>query len=578
MAQLFLTPINLNKNELQNARIQNLASAPSVPVAGQVYYDTTLNQTGIYQNGVWVYVAAAIANTVTKSTAAVAAGVNQVSGGADRTLTDYAGGAGLVKSAANGVFSAAASGSDYSAGTSALTTGIVKTTTGTGALTTAVAADFPTLNQATTASAGSLSNVLNTSSVPAFTGDVTNTVGTLVSSITPNAVTLAKMAQIATGTILGNPTAGTANVSLITLGAGISMTTAGVLSATGNGGTVTTASVANANGFSGSVATASTTPTITLSTSLSAGIIKSNGAGAIVLATVGTDYSTPSSTDTFTNKSINASNNTITNLTTGMFATSVIDNDGTLAANSSTRIATQSAVVSYVNNAVQGVQWKAPVRAATTVAGTLASSFANGSIIDGVTLVTGDRILLMGQANGYDNGIYTVNATGVPTRANDAITGAEVKGLVVAVLEGTSNTDAAFINTNTGTAPTLGTTTLTFTNFVTSNVPLATTSIAGKVILSTVTLAEAKADSAKALVASNLVNFPIKRTSTIGDGSTTAYVISHNLGTQDVTVSVRDASSNNIVYTDVSVTSTNSITVTFSAAPASGAYKVVIIG
>ena len=578
MSQLFLTPINLNKNELQNARIQNLASAPASPVSGQTYYDTTLNQMGVYQNGVWTYLAAAIANVSTKATAAASAGVAQVSGGADRTLTDYAGGVGVVKSNATGVISAAVSGTDYANGTSANATGIVKTTTGTGLLTTAVAADFPILNQATTSSAGSLSSVLNTSAVPAFTGDVTNTVGTLASSITANAVTLAKLAQVATQTILGNPTGASANVSLITLGAGISMTTAGVLSATGNGGTVTTISVATINGFSGSVATATTTPVITISTPLPAGMLKSNGAGQMVSAVPTTDYSTPSSTDTLTNKSINASNNTISNLTTAMFATSVIDNDGTLAANSSTRVATQSAVITYVSNAVQGVQWKQPVRAATTTAGTLASSFANGSIIDGVTLVTGDRILLMGQANGYDNGIYTVNATGVPTRSTDAQTAAEVKGMVVAVLEGTVNVDAAFINTNTGSAITLGTTVLTFTNFVTSNVPLASTTVAGKVILSTVTLAEAKVDSAKALVASNLINFPIKRTFTIGDGTTTSYVITHSLGTQDITVSVRDSSTNALVFTDITSTSTNTATVTFSTAPTANAYKVVIIG
>lgn len=59
-------------------------------------------------------------------------------------------------------FSAAASGTDYSAGTSALGTGIVKTTTGTGALSVAVAGDFPTLNQNTT---GTASNVTGTVAV-----------------------------------------------------------------------------------------------------------------------------------------------------------------------------------------------------------------------------------------------------------------------------------------------------------------------------------------------------------------------------------------------------------------------------
>jgi hypothetical protein len=49
----FLANLDLQKNELQNARLQNLATAPETPVEGQVYYDTALDVVRVYANGAW---------------------------------------------------------------------------------------------------------------------------------------------------------------------------------------------------------------------------------------------------------------------------------------------------------------------------------------------------------------------------------------------------------------------------------------------------------------------------------------------------------------------------------------------
>ena len=127
----------------------------------------------------------------------------------------------------------------------------------------------------------------------------------------------------------------------------------------------------------------------------------------------------------------------------------------------------------YVDTFAAGLQVKAAVRAATLVAGTLASSFENGDIIDGVTLATGDRILIKNQTNPIQNGIYTVNASGAPTRATDYNAAGEANaGTFTTVTEGGQN-NTQWVQVNLGT-PNPGTDALNFSRL---NISAAVTSI-----------------------------------------------------------------------------------------------------
>ena len=123
-----------------------------------------------------------------------------------------------------------------------------------------------------------------------------------------------------------------------------------------------------------------------------------------------------------------------------------------------------TAATQYADSVAQGLDVKASVKAATTAAITLASDLENGDSIDGIALVTGDRVLVKDQANATENGIYIVAASGAPSRASDADQGDLTGGAFVFVEQGTTNADNGFVCTTDGT-PTLGTNDVVFSQF-----------------------------------------------------------------------------------------------------------------
>ena len=67
-----------------------------------------------------------------------------------------------------------------------------------------------------------------------------------------------------------------------------------------------------------------------------------------------------------------------------------------------------------------------------------------------------------------------------------------------------------------------------------------------------------------------------KFSANIGNGSATSIAVTHNLGTQDITVAVRDTATNAGVLVDWVATDTNTVTLTFAVAPASNAYRATV--
>lgn len=229
---------------------------------------------------------------------------------------------------------------------------------------------------------------------------------------------------------------------------------------------------------------------------------------------------------------------------------------------------TDAANKQYVDALVVGLSWKNEVRVATTTTGTLATSFENGDTVDGVTLVTGDRILIKDQSSGQENGIYVVAASGAPTRATDADSTAELENATVFVMAGSTNADKAFTQTATITTP--GTTVQTWVQFGGGQ-----TYTAGDGLTLTTNDFAVGAGTGITVNANDVaVNTSVVVRKYAGNcaATTNPQTFAHGLGTADLVVSVYESGVQ--VYPDVSVDSTN-VTVDWGSAPSSAQYRVV---
>jgi len=132
-----------------------------------------------------------------------------------------------------------------------------------------------------------------------------------------------------------------------------------------------------------------------------------------------------------------------------------------------------AATKSYVDQAVAGLRTRTIAEAATTGNIDLTADLQNGDTIDGVTLVTGDRVLVKDQTDATANGLYIAVASGTASRDPEYDTIAELSGSMVVVNQGSTNDNKIFLCTTDSDA-TIGVSNITYTVITPSNVGTVT--------------------------------------------------------------------------------------------------------
>lgn len=229
----------------------------------------------------------------------------------------------------------------------------------------------------------------------------------------------------------------------------------------------------------------------------------------------------------------------------------------------------------YVDAVAAGRDWKESARVASTANVTLSGP---GATINGVTMAANDRVLLKNQTASAENGIWVWNgAASAMTRATDAANGTQLNpGATIAVTEGTVDPDTRWTLTTDG-AITVGTTSQTWSK----DAGGAAGKAAGAGLTedaSNYNIGQGTGISVTADAVAIDTAVVARKFSASCVVTTNPQTFTHNLGTKDVSVTVRRNSDDVHVEADVVSTDVNNVTVNFGGAPTAAQYRVTVIG
>ena len=279
--------------------------------------------------------------------------------------------------------------------------------------------------------------------------------------------------------------------------------------------------------------------------------------------------------------------------------TFTVNAQGQLTAAASTTIAIPSTAVTDFTEAAQDVAGALISGTANEItvtyddaAGTLVLSQPTDVTIGNDLTVTGD-LTVNGTTTTVNSTTLTVDdknielgSVAVPTDTTANGGGITLKGATDKTIIWTDSTDSwdfnQSINTTGANYNISGTTVLSATtlgaNVVNSSLTTLGTIGTGVWEATDVAVLHGGTGASTASAARTNLGVIEKVVATIGDGSATSFAITHSRGTTDVTVEVYDASTNDTVIANVNRNSTSQVTVSFASAPATNAYKVVVIG